>query len=139
MKRLSLILAIVVATATTAIAASIESLIIQQNDGTMHTFNLYGEEEDYNVPITITFENGNLIASQNGQQTTLELSSLSKMFFGATTSILTISDGSETADVFDMQGRRVATKMHLKDLQNRLPKGIYLVKNGGKTVKMTIK
>ena len=131
-------MAIVVATATTAIAASIESLIIQQNDGTMHTFNLYGEE-DYNVPITITFENGNLIASQNGQQTTLELSSLSKMFFGATTSILTISDGSETADVFDIQGRRVATKMHLKDLQDRLPKGVYIVKNGDKTVKMTIK
>ncbi len=138
MKKLFLTLVVAVATVMTANAASIESLIIQQNDGTRYTFNLYGEEED-NVPITITFENGNLIASQNGQQTTLELSSLSKMFFGATTGIQTISDGSETADIFDIQGRRVATKMHLKDLQNRLPKGVYLVKNGGKTVKMTIK
>lgn len=138
MKKLFLTLVVAVATVMTANAASIESLIIQQNDGTRYTFNLYGEEED-NVPITITFENGNLIASQNGQQTTLELSSLSKMFFGATTGIQTISDGSETADIFDIQGRRVATKMHLKDLENRLPKGVYLVKNGGKTVKMTIK
>ncbi len=138
MKKLFLTLVVAVATVMTANAASIESLIIQQNDGTRYTFNLYGEEED-NVPITITFENGNLIASQNGQQTTLELSSLSKMFFGAITGIQTISDGSETADIFDIQGRRVATKMHLKDLQNRLPKGVYLVKNGGKTVKMTIK
>ena len=138
MKKLFLTLVVAVATVMTANAASIESLIIQQNYGTRYTFNLYGEEED-NVPITITFENGNLIASQNGQQTTLELSSLSKMFFGAITGIQTISDGSETADIFDIQGRRVATKMHLKDLQNRLPKGVYLVKNGGKTVKMTIK
>ena len=138
MKKLLMILAIVVATVTTATAATIESLIIQKNDGTTYTFGLYGEEE-YCNPITITFENGNLIATQNGQQTTLELSSLDKMFFGATTGIQTISEGADTGDVFDMQGRRVATKIHLKNLQNQLPKGIYIVKNGQKTVKVTIK
>ena len=139
MKKIFLILAIAVATATTAAATTFGNLIIQQSDGTMHTFYLYGEEE-YCNPVTITFENGKLIATQNGQQTTLELSSLDKMFFGATTGIQTISDGSDyTGDVFDMQGRRVATKIHLKNLQNQLPKGVYIVKNGDKTVKMTIK
>ena len=138
MKKIFLILAIAVATVTTATATTFGNLIIQQNDGTTYTFGLYGEEE-YCNPVTITFENGNLIATQNGQQTTLELSSLNKMFFGATTGIQTISDGSDTGDVFDMQGRRVATKIHLKNLQNQLPKGVYIVKNGDKTVKMTIK
>ena len=131
MKKLFLTLVVAVATVMTANASGYEYLTIQKSDGTMISLASSG--------LTITFENGNLIASQNGQQTTLELSSLSKMFFGAITGIQTISDGSETADIFDIQGRRVATKMHLKDLQNRLPKGVYLVKNGGKTVKMTIK
>ncbi|MBR5440070.1 MAG: T9SS type A sorting domain-containing protein [Prevotella sp.] len=138
MKKIFLTLAIAVATATTAAAATYESLVIQQNDGTTYTFGLYGEEEYYN-PVTITFENGKLIATQNGQQTTLEVSSLDKMYFGSTTGIQTVSDGLDTGDVFDMQGRRVATKINLKTLQNQLPKGVYIVKNGDKTVKMTVK
>ena len=62
-----------------------------------------------------------------------------KMFFAETTDIQMPSNALETGDVFDLQGRRVASKMQLKNLQNQLPKGIYIVKNGQKTVKVTIK
>ena len=131
MKKLFLTLVVAVATVMTANASGYESLTIQKSDGTMISLASSG--------LTITFENGNLIATQNGETTTLELNSLSKMFFAETTDIQMPSNALETGDVFDLQGRRVASKVQLKSLQNQLPKGVYIVKNGQKTVKVTIK
>ena len=131
MKKLFLTLGVAVATVMTANASGSEYLTIQKSDGTMISLASSG--------LTITFENGNLIATQNGETTTLELNSLSKMFFAETTDIQMPSNALETGDVFDLQGRRVASKVQLKNLQNQLPKGIYIVKNGQKTVKVTIK
>lgn len=131
MKKLFLTLVVAVATVMTANASGYEYLTIQKSDGTMISLASSG--------LTITFENGNLIATQDGETTTLELNSLSKMFFAETTDIQMPSNALETGDVFDLQGRRVASKMQLKNLQNQLPKGIYIVKNGQKNVKVTIK
>lgn len=131
MKKLFLTLVVAVAMVMTANANGYEYLTIQKSDGTMISLASSG--------LTITFENGNLIATQNGETTTLELNSLSKMFFAETTDIQMPSNALETGDVFDLQGRRVASKVQLKNLQNQLPKGIYIVKNGQKTVKVTIK
>ena len=131
MKKLFLTVVVAVATVMTANASGYEYLTIQKSDGTMISLASSG--------LTITFENGNLIATQNGETTTLELNSLSKMFFAETTDIQMPSNALETGDVFDLQGRRVASKMQLKNLQNQLPKGIYIVKNVQKTVKVTIK
>ena len=131
MKKLFLTLVVAVATVMTANASGYEYLTIQKSDGTMISLASSG--------LTITFENGNLIATQNGETTTLELNSLSKMFFAETTDIQMPSNALETGDVFDLQGRRVASKVQLKNLQNQLPKGIYIVKNVQKTVKVTIK
>lgn len=132
MKRFFLTLAVAIATTITANAENYDFLAIQKMDGTVVSFN--------STDLTITFADGNLIASQGGQQTTLELSKLSKMFFSSTTDVQNLStDAVETGDVFDLQGRRIASKIRLKDLQNQLPKGVYLVKNGQKAVKMTVK
>lgn len=131
MKKIFLTLVVAVATVMTANASGYEYLTIQKSDGTMISLASSG--------LTITFENGNLIATQDGETTTLELNSLSKMFFAETTDIQMPSNALETGDVFDLQGRRVASKMQLKNFQNQLPKGIYIVKNGQKTVKVTIK
>ncbi len=128
MKKLFLTLVVAVATVMTANASGYEYLTIQKSMISLASSGL-----------TITFENGNLIATQNGETTTLELNSLSKMFFAETTDIQMPSNSLETGDVFDLQGRRVASKMQLKNLQNQLPKGFYIVKNGQKTVKVTIK
>ena len=131
MKKLFMTLVVADATVMTANASGYEYLTIQKSDGTMISLASSG--------LTITFENGNLIATQNGETTTLELNSLSKMFFAETTDIQMPSNALETGDVFDLQGRRVASKVQLKNLQNQLPKGFYIVKNGQKTVKVTIK
>ena len=132
MKRFFLTLAVAVATTITANAENYDFLTIQKMDGTAVSFN--------STDLTITFADGNLIASQGGQQTTFELIKLSKMFFSSTTDVQIFStDAVETGDVFDLQGRRIASKIRLKDLQNQLPKGVYIVKNGQKNVKMTVK
>lgn len=132
MKKFFLTLALTATSVLVANADNYNFLTVQKNDGTAVSFHSTG--------LTITFADGNLIASQGGQQTTLALTSLSKMFFSLTSDVQNLSaDAAETGDVFDLQGRCIASKIRLKDLRNQLPKGIYIVKNGQKAVKITVK
>lgn len=136
MKRFFLTLSLMIAVALTANAGNLDYLTVQKSDGTMVSFRSSG--------LTITFSGGNMIVTQSGTPTTLPLSALSKMFFSdndvsgikAATQART---SVEAGEVFDLQGRRVATQMRLTDMQGKLPKGIYVVKNGDATVKVTVK
>ena len=135
MKKIMLTLALMMAIAMNAAADNYYSyLILENSDGT--TLSYVANE------LEITFSDGNLIVSQNGTATSHPLSSLSKMFFSNSTSSIQSADEektAETGEVFDLQGRRVAAQMRLADINRQLPKGVYIVKNGEKSVKFTVK
>ena len=136
MKKFFLTLSLVVAVTLTANASNYDYLTVQKSDGTAVSFPSSG--------LTITFSGGNMIITQSGTPTTLPLSALSKMFFGDSDvsgieAMTQEKPSVEAGEVFDLQGRRVATQMHLTNMQGKLPKGIYVVKNGENTVKVTVK
>lgn len=89
--------------------------------------------------LNISFNDGNLIAT-SGSETlaTLALADLTKMEFSNddTTGIESISADTLTTDentvIYDLNGRMMPKG-------TALPKGIYILKNSNKTIKMQIK
>lgn len=123
MKRIVLMLALAATAALTISADNYNYLIVQKQDGTEQSFTALG--------LTITFANGNMMATQNGETTTLALSELNKMFFSQEpTGIKEVSTGmaepTGSEVVYDLQGRKMT-------VNGNLPKGIYIV-NGKKVV-----
>jgi len=83
------------------------------------------------LPVSLTFSNGTLVVG--GQ--TFTLASLSKMYFSAsneTTAIQTldVSDLSEDAEFYDLQGRKVN--------RAQMRRGIYVVKTNNRTYKVNM-
>lgn len=86
------------------------------------------------LPVTISLDNSTLTIGGK----TFALTDLSKMYFSTqseTTGIESISNDQLTldnsADIYDLQGHKV-TKEQMK-------KGVYIVKNNGKTYKMVVR
>lgn len=125
-----------IATMATASAQDYNYLTVQQSDGTKTSF--------YAWDANITFSEGNMVVTQDGFTSKFALTSLTKMYFGydGTLGIDDVSGQKKTAveqdEVFDLQGRRVAAQMRVADLKTRLPKGVYVIKNGDKAVKVTV-
>lgn len=126
MKRTLLILTTVMATAT-AMAGDYPYLTLQTADGTQKPLAVES--------LVITFSDGQLVATNAEGTQTFTLTDLTQMFFSA--------DGQETAieaigaeltdgdaEIFDLQGRRV---------ENMSRKGIYIVRENGKTRKVLVK
>ena len=89
--------------------------------------------------LSITFADGNLVAT-NGTETlaTLPLASLTQMEFSndGTTGIESISADQLVTDsqttIYDLNGRQMPQGA-------QLPKGVYILKNNNKTLKVTIR
>ena len=86
------------------------------------------------LPVTINLDNSTLTVGSK----TFALADLSKMYFSTqseTTGIESISNDlltlDNSADIYDLQGHKV-TKEQMK-------KGVYIVKNNGKTYKMVVR
>ena len=133
MKKIILMLAFV-ASFVTANASDYKFLTVQQSNGTEQSFTASG--------LTITFSSGNMVINENGTSTTISLAGLSKMYFSdESTGIKNLTnEGEESVEVFDLQGRR------LPSLQggaggkfSQLPKGVYIVKQGDRSFKITVK
>lgn len=111
-------------------AADYQYLVFTMADGTQQAVTASN--------LTITFNDGNMIASSDTETlATIALSALATMEFQNTTSgIQTISADTLITDdatvVYDMNGRMMPKEA-------ALPKGIYILKNGNKTIKMQIK
>lgn len=84
----------------------------------------------------ITFDNGNMvIATKSGESTSVGISTISRVYFdNVATGVEKVEPTIVTADkeVYDLSGRRVS-------VNTELPKGIYVVKEGGKTYKIVKK
>jgi hypothetical protein len=94
------------------------------------------------VGLTITFSNGNLVASNGSASATIALSNMASMSFTATDATTTAigtslrDDSSLTLDdaeaIYDLSGRSIPTGQ-------TLTKGIYIIKKGSETRKIQIK
>lgn len=124
MKKIVLLLAIMASAALSAHAEGYPFLTVQHSDGSQQSFASTG--------LVITFNDGNMVVSQNGTKTTLALSDLSKMFFSTTSGIQQTENEPATKsseDIYDLSGRKIINQSaSLKTL----PKGIYIV--GGRKV-----
>ena len=87
----------------------------------------------------ITFSDGNMvIATKTGETAAVNISSIERVFFDkVATGIKSVEnaedvESGDNREVYDLSGRRVSTNAVL-------PKGIYVVKEGGKTFKIVKK
>ena len=84
------------------------------------------------LPVTINLDNSTLVIGNE----TFELADLSKMYFSTqseTTGIEEISSATidDDAVFYDLQGHKVS--------KAQMKKGVYIVKNNGKTYKMVVR
>lgn len=127
MKKIFLMLAFV-ASIVTVHASDYKFLTVQKSDGAEQSFTTSG--------LTITFSSGNMVLNENGTSTTISLAGLSKMFFSDEASgienIDKLLSSADNTVVYDLQGRKVTTL-------TTLPKGVYIVKQGDRSFKITVK
>lgn len=104
--------------------------------------------QEHGLPIenglTITFENGKLIANANGTIFQAELSNMQDMYFGATlVGIPSISADAIPAGtlvrVYTTDGRMVQSYEQTAGAQPALPAGLYMIQADGKTTKTLVK
>ncbi len=102
-------------------------LAFQTSDGTVSTVSVES--------LSITFSDGQLVATSSDGSQTFTISDLTKMYFSTegTTAIKNIetekADG--IGDIYDLTGRKVDTK--------EMKRGIYIIKTSNGTRKVTIK
>lgn len=130
MKKKIFILSILALLTTTLRAADYQYLVFTLTDGTTQSITA--------TNLTLTFANGTLTATSGTSTLSLPLTNLSKMEFsndGSTTGISTLKADvklDEQTEVYDMNGRRLPNSTQLQ-------RGIYIIKNNGKTTKVQVK
>lgn len=121
--------------AAQSFAADYGYLIIQKNDGSQVSFNATG--------LKITFQGTNLIANDNGNETTLSLAELSKMFFSNTATGVKLTEAETEKQagpitVFTVAGKKVAVVNDALEVQKMKP-GMYIIKQGNNASKVLVK
>lgn len=91
--------------------------------------------------LTITFADGKALVSQNGQQVSLPLADLEKMYFSAVAAGVSEvkADDNAPLTVVNLAGQRVGTFKNKEAMLSSLKKGLYIVKTIGKTYKFEVK
>lgn len=113
-------------------AADYNFLTFRQADGTEQSFGISG--------LTLTFSDGNLVVQQGGTTQTFPLSELNKMFFSESATAIAQPSSVPTAiQVFSVSGVRVGEFQSAEKMGQQLPQGVYMIKQGDKTVKVYIK
>lgn len=103
-------------------AADYKYLIIESNDGTKTTLTAVG--------LTLTFEGSTLKASDG---TTLELTTLSRMYFSDVSAITNVNlSSSKGVTAYTPAGIKVGTYIDAEDARKQLPKGIYILEEANK-------
>lgn len=132
----NLMLCLALAGMTTAMADEYPYLMFQNNDGTTTSVASEG--------LTITFSDGKLIAKNADGSKTFTLTELNKMFFSKNADVTGIEEtpkdaSAEPVEVFTLAGISVGRFENMKEAQNTLSKGCYVVKSASGTLKITVK
>ena len=109
-------------------------LVFQNADGSVKTVAVES--------LTITFSDGKLLATNVAGTETFALSDLSKMYFSSdATGIEEIENGKwkmENSEIFSISGQKMSN-VKSQVANGQMPKGIYVVKENGKTRKVIVK
>jgi hypothetical protein len=91
--------------------------------------------------LVLTFQNGQLVATNGEGSQTFTLTELSKMFFDASASGIekTVASDSATVEVYTLAGVFVGRFETMTQAEAALKQGIYLIKTNGQTKKVAIK
>ena len=117
-------------------AADYQYLTIEKKDGTALSITAVG--------LNITYADGKMTATNGTETATLALTELSRMFFSNSkeaTAIVAIEDlqPETAATVYDLSWRLVANEVLPSALSSQLRKGVYIVRQNTKTVKIQVK
>ena len=117
-------------------AADYQYLTIEKKDGTALSITAVG--------LNITYADGKMTATNGTETATLALTDLSRMFFSNSkeaTAIVAIEDlqPETAATVYDLSWRLVANEVLPSALSSQLRKGVYIVRQNTKTVKIQVK
>lgn len=133
-KRFVFLLSAMLATAATK-AETYPYLTFQSADGTMQSVEVES--------LTMTFSDGKLLVSNGTKSLELAVADLSSMFFSTSdaTGIETVSAAEADGNmaVFSLQGTSVGSFSSVQQLRTSVPAGVYIIKKGGKTQKITVK
>ncbi len=91
--------------------------------------------------LTITFADGKALVSQDGQEVSLPLADLEKMYFTAEPAGVSEVEANSDAPltVVTLAGQRMGTFKNKETMERSLKKGLYIVKTTGKTYKVEVK
>lgn len=110
-------------------------LVFQNSEGTATFFAVES--------LSITINDGKLVATNADGSQTFSLSDLSKMFFSKTTEITGINDintnGSQEVEVFTTGGVKLGKFESITSAKTSLKPGIYVIKNSQKTYRIAVK
>lgn len=128
--KLQAFIAMILAGTLSAQAADYQYLTIEKTDGTATSLTAVG--------LNITYSDTQLTATNGTEAATFTLSEVNRMYFSNTredtaTGIAdTIGDIAQDAEVYDLNGRRIPQGTTLRH-------GVYIVKQGNTTKKITVK
>lgn len=91
--------------------------------------------------LKITVVDGNLQVTNGAESATLPVASLSKMFFSSTSGVdaALLPDGNTDVKAYALSGVCVGTYRNAATAAAALPKGVYILKSGNETKKITIR
>lgn len=91
--------------------------------------------------LKITVVDGNLVVSNGTESATLSVASLSKMFFSSTSGVdnAILPEGSTEVKAYALSGVCVGTYRTVATAAAALPKGVYILKSGNETKKITVR
>lgn len=134
MKKILLLVALIATFATNVFADDYQYLTFAKSDGTTMSVEAQG--------LKITFSDGNLVATQGGETTTIALTDLTKMYFSSEkTGIESIAAPAKDAlyNVVSVSGVGVGQFRSTEEINSQLPRGIYIVKKDGKSTKVIVR
>lgn len=131
MKHLYLVFVLLAATLT-AQAGGYDYLTFEKSDGRQVSVKADG--------LKMTFTDGNLVARNNEGTMTFALAELSKMFFAETSGVKDVkADDAREVAVYNLSGVKLGSFRDAASAQNALVKGVYVVRKGARTYKVTVK
>ena len=134
MKKAIILMTMVLAVVTKAMADDFPYLAFQTADGTVKSVAVKN--------LTLTFSNGSLVATNGEGNYSFSLSDLNKMFFSSEPTRIADnthdSEGDE-AEVFTVAGVAVGRFANADAAKAALKPGLYVIKSREGTYKMTVK
>lgn len=125
-----------------ALVASAMPVAAQQYEYMQFTL-ANGETQNFKAEgLKLTFSGGNAVVESADGDATFALSSLASMAFtGGSSAVGGVMDGDGDGEVtvFTPQGCCIGTFKNAEEAVNGLPRGIYLVRQNGKTVKKALR